>query len=76
MLIWARERVRVIKAPRSHPFITPQDTERHMPSLIRFLFIIGLAVGLVAGGLFVLSDYFEPEQKETRSTVSGVKVRR
>jgi hypothetical protein len=47
-----------------------------MPSLIRFLFIIGVGAGLVWGGLFVLSDYFEPEQKETRSTVSGVKVRR
>ena len=29
----------------------------------------------MAGGLFVLSDYFEPEQREVRSTVSGVKVR-
>ncbi len=47
-----------------------------MPTLFRFLFIIGLGVGLVAGGLFVLSEYFEPEQKEVRSTVSGVKVRR
>ena len=47
-----------------------------MPSLVRFLFIIGVGAGLVWGGLFVLSDYFEPEQKEIRSTVSGVKVRR
>ena len=47
-----------------------------MPSLIRFLFIIAVASGLVAGGLFVLSDFFEPEQKETKSLVPGVKVRR
>ena len=46
-----------------------------MPTLFRFLVIIGLGVGFVAGGLFVLSEYFEPEQKEVRSTVSGVKVR-
>lgn len=47
-----------------------------MPSLFRFLFIIGAGIGLVAGGLYVLSDYFEPEPKEIRATVSGVKVRR
>ncbi len=46
-----------------------------MPSLFRFLLIVGSGVGLMAGGLFVLSDYFEPEQREVRSTVSGVKVR-
>ena len=47
-----------------------------MPSLFKFLFVIGAVAGLVAGGLFVLSDYFEPEAKEIRSSVSGVKVRR
>ena len=46
-----------------------------MPSLFRFLLIIGFGTGLAAGGLFVLSEYFEPDQKEVRSTVSGVKVR-
>ncbi len=46
-----------------------------MPSLFRFVLIIGIAVGLVAGGLYVLSEYFEPSQREVRSTVSGVKVR-
>ena len=63
-------------APRSVPYITVRYAERHMPSLVRFLFIVGLGVGLVAGGLFVLSDYFEPDQKEMRSSVPGVKVRR
>ncbi len=47
-----------------------------MPSLVRFLFIIAVASGLVAGGLFALSEYFEPRQTETRSLVPGVKVRR
>ena len=46
-----------------------------MPSLFRFVLTIGFAIGLVAGGLFILSEYFEPEQKEVRATVSGVKVR-
>ena len=62
--------------PRSVPYITVRDAERYMPSLFKFLFIIGAGAGLVAGGLFVLSDYFEPEAKEIRSSVSGVKVRR
>jgi len=47
-----------------------------MPSLLKFLFVLGTLVGLAAGGLFVLSDYFEPGQKEVRSVVSGIKVRR
>ena len=46
-----------------------------MPSLFRFVLIVGFGVGLVAGGLYVLSEYFEPSQSEVRSTVSGVKVR-
>ena len=63
-------------APVSAPYITPHDAEHHMPSLLKFLFVVGTAVGLVAGGLMLLSDYLEPGQKEIRSVVSGVKVRR
>jgi hypothetical protein len=47
-----------------------------MPSLLRFLFVCAAAAGLVAGGLYALSEYAEPDQREVRSTVSGVKVRR
>jgi hypothetical protein len=47
-----------------------------MPSLVRFLAVVGAIAGLGFGSLFVLSSYFEPEQKETRSSVPGVKVRR
>lgn len=46
-----------------------------MPTLFRFVIIVSLVAGAVYGGLFALSEYFEPEQKEMRSTVSGVKVR-
>jgi hypothetical protein len=46
-----------------------------MPTLFRFVVTIGVLVGAVSGGLYVLSEYFEPEQKEMRSTVTGVKVR-
>ena len=61
---------------RSVLYIPVQDAERYMPSLVRFLFIIGVLVGVVTGGLVVLSDYFEPQQREIHTTVPGVKVRR
>lgn len=47
-----------------------------MPSLFRFLFIMALLGGVTFGGLFVLSEFFEPETKETTTSVPGVKVRR
>lgn len=47
-----------------------------MPSLFKFLFVAGMAIGLVTGGLLFLSEYAEPGQKEVRSVVSGLKVRR
>jgi hypothetical protein len=47
-----------------------------MPSLIRFLVVVGLVGGLAYGGLYVLSAYFEPEQTEVSKPVSGVKIRR
>lgn len=42
-----------------------------MPSLIRFLVVIGVLAGLVCGGLYVLAVYFEPEQAEAVETVGG-----
>ncbi len=47
-----------------------------MPSLFRFLFITALLGGVTFGGLYVLSEFFEPEAKETTSQVPGVKVRK
>ena len=47
-----------------------------MPSLFRFLFVVGLLAGVTAGGLYVLAAYFEPEPKEVTQPVPGVKVRR
>jgi hypothetical protein len=51
-------------------------SERHMPSLIRFLVVIGVLGGGVFGGLYALAHYGEPEQKEVVTSVPGVKVRR
>lgn len=47
-----------------------------MPSLFRFLAVAGLLGAVTIGGLYVLSEFFEPEAKETTSAVPGVKVRR
>ena len=47
-----------------------------MPSLFRFLFVMALLGGVTFGGLFVLSEFFEPETQETTTAVPGVKVRR
>ena len=47
-----------------------------MPSLFRFLFVVALLSGVAAGSLYVLSEYFEPETKEVKHSVPGVKIRR
>lgn len=47
-----------------------------MPSLFRFLFILGLLSGVVFGGLYIFSEFFEPEPKEVTQPVPGVKIRR
>ena len=46
-----------------------------MPSLIRFLMIIGVIGGVFYGTFYVLSEYFEPEPKEMTKPLRGVKVR-
>ncbi len=47
-----------------------------MPSLFRFLFIVGTLAGLSYGGLYVAATYFEPEPKEVSKPVPGVKIRK
>lgn len=47
-----------------------------MPSLFRFLAVVGTLVGVTVGGLYVLSEFFEPQPKETVNSVQGVKIRR
>lgn len=46
-----------------------------MPTLIRFLLILGLIVGGVAGSLYVLAEYFQPEPKEISKALRNVKGR-
>jgi hypothetical protein len=47
-----------------------------MPSLFRFLTMVGVLGALVFGGLYVASILLEPEQRELSAPVPGVKVRR
>jgi hypothetical protein len=47
-----------------------------MPSLIRFLFVVGVIGAAVIGGLYGRAVFFEPAQRETSTPLPGVKVRR
>lgn len=47
-----------------------------MPSLFRFLVVVGLIGGVIYGGLFVLATRYEPVQQEEKKVVPGVKIRR
>ncbi len=46
-----------------------------MPTLIRFLTVVGLLAGLFYGTMFVLANYFEPQPHEITKTIRNVKVR-
>ena len=47
-----------------------------MPSLVRFIVVVGALTGMVAGGLYVLATQFEPTQSEVTKPVPNVKIRR
>ncbi len=47
-----------------------------MPSLFRFLVIVGALSAISVGGLYVAATYFEPEPREVSKSVPGVKIRR
>ncbi|HUU65937.1 MAG TPA: hypothetical protein VMW57_01470 [Methyloceanibacter sp.] len=45
-----------------------------MPTLFRFLMILGSIVGVVAGSLYVLAEYFQPEPKEISKALRNFKA--
>jgi len=45
-----------------------------MPTLFRFLFVLGTIVGVVAGSLYVLAEYFQPVPKEISKALRNVKA--
>jgi drug/metabolite transporter (DMT)-like permease len=56
--------------------IAGREQVRHMPSLVRFLVVVGVLGGIVYGGLYLMAVFFEPEPKETSTTVQGVRIPR
>lgn len=47
-----------------------------MPSLLRFVVIVGTLGAVAFGSLYVLATYFEPEPREVSKPLPGVKIRR
>jgi hypothetical protein len=50
--------------------------EGSMPSLFRFLIVVGLLFSVTAGGLYLVAELFEPVPKEVSQTVHDVKIRK
>ena len=40
-----------------------------MPSLIRFLLVVGVLIGLVYGAIFALASFIEPTPREMTITI-------
>ena len=60
------------------PFATRtqiEGTSASMPTLFRFILVLGLIAGSVAGSLYVLAEYFQPEPQEISKSLRGVKAR-
>ncbi|MFZ4760658.1 MAG: hypothetical protein ACOYLX_21025 [Burkholderiaceae bacterium] len=47
-----------------------------MPSLFKFLFVVGTIFGVCYGGLYVLATQFEPEPHQVTQPLPGVKVKK
>jgi hypothetical protein len=47
-----------------------------MPSLVRFLVLIGTLAGLVIGGLYAMATFYDPPVGEVIKSVNGVTIRR
>jgi hypothetical protein len=46
-----------------------------MPTLFRFITVVGLLVGLFYGTMFVLAKFFEPQPREMVKSLRDVKVK-
>ena len=47
-----------------------------MPSLFRFLSVVGTIAAIIFGGLFAMGHLYEPDQQDVIKAVPGVKVRK
>ncbi|ADP71809.1 hypothetical protein Rvan_2594 [Rhodomicrobium vannielii ATCC 17100] len=46
-----------------------------MPTLLRFLTIVGLIAGLFYGSMFVLATFFEPSPHEMTKSIRDAKIK-
>lgn len=46
-----------------------------MPSLFKFLTVVGSIAGLIYGTLYILATQFEPEPRTVSKQVTGIKIR-
>jgi hypothetical protein len=63
------------EAKKGSPFSENPSLEAFMPSLIRFLTVVGVLVGLFYGSMFVLANFFEPQPREMTKSIRDVKVK-
>lgn len=47
-----------------------------MPSLVRFVVILGTLAAVGYWGLYVLATQFEPQQREVTEPIGNVKIRK
>ena len=47
-----------------------------MPSLVRFLVLVGTLIGIVVGGLYAMATLYDPPVREVTKSVNGVSIRR
>ncbi len=45
-----------------------------MPSLFRFLFIVGSLAAIVFGSMYLLATYLEPEPQEVSESIGTIKT--
>jgi hypothetical protein len=62
-------------AKSGSPFEANLSTEAVMPTLLRFLTIVAVLVGLFYGSMFVLANFFEPQPREMTKSIRDVKVK-
>ena len=57
------------------PICKGTGLEAFMPTLLRFLTIVGILVGLFYGSMFVLANFFEPQPHEMTKSIRDAKIK-
>lgn len=57
------------------PIERTNEPEGEMPTLLRFLTIVGLIAGLFYGSMFVLANFFEPSPHEMTKSIRDAKIK-